>query len=211
MKLLALLIVFAVVQNLDNFVLAAAYRLKHVHITWRANLIIASLSGIATWTCMTLARGAKLHITEMGFGSTLDLLGRAALITVGCWTLLGCFQDKLFARFGERFARPRSSSRGQPIIQMSFRGAAILGAILAIDNLGPSVAFGLVHLSTAGLGIALSALTGLASIVCILAGQAAGARGQFRLKGNSSKVIGACLIIALGLLQPFDLAREALK
>ena len=43
-----LLALFAIAQNIDNFVLAGAYRFKNVLIPKQPNLLIAILSGVAT-------------------------------------------------------------------------------------------------------------------------------------------------------------------
>jgi len=48
MKITLLVILFAAVQNIDNFVVGAAYGLKNIYIGVRSNLLIGALSAAAT-------------------------------------------------------------------------------------------------------------------------------------------------------------------
>src|SRR5258708_9487036 len=79
MSAIAIIVLFAVLQNIDNFVLAAAYRLKNVLIPFRMNVLIAVFSGIATGVPVIVASGIRLETVQIGVNLTTHLPGPGTL------------------------------------------------------------------------------------------------------------------------------------
>ena len=99
--LLAVIVSLAVLQNIDNFVLAAAYRLKNVVIPASKNLLIALLSGIATGVPVVVASGLRSEAVQIGLNTSAGVAGRGILLMLGVWTLVGYFRSRLFPQLGE--------------------------------------------------------------------------------------------------------------
>jgi putative Mn2+ efflux pump MntP len=213
MSAFTFLVLYALLQNVDNLVLAAAYRLRNVTITSRSNLIIAGLSGIATGAGVIVAQVVKLNANHFGLGSTTEIIGRGILVMIGVWTLVGYFRARLFPAVNS----PHFDERGSALLEtrvtaetgrpMSLSEAVISGTALAIDNLAPSFAFGLVNpapQSLAGAGTILALLTAVFSVASVVVGQAIGARGRNGLRWVSPEIASASLIICIAILDPGD-------
>lgn len=213
MYALEFIALFALLQNIDNLVLAAAYRLKDVAITWPSNLVIAGMSGIATGAGVALAQAVKLNVGEFGLGSAAEVIGRGILVMIGSWTLVCYFRVKLFSNINAPVLKNRpsvsnegagASDSGKP---MTIAEAIVSGTALAVDNLAPSFAFGLVNPARQSLieaGATLAILTAAFSVVSVYVGQAIGAEGRSRLRWISPEVASGCLIISIGILDYGD-------
>jgi putative Mn2+ efflux pump MntP len=222
MSLVALFIVFAGVQNIDNFVLAAAYGLKNVQISVKSNLLIAALSSIATGTALLVSDVLKWEAGQLGFETATETIGRGILLMIGIWTLVACFGSSLFRQLGDaRSARQSAADQLATVITMSTPEALVVGVALAVDNIAPSFAFGLVdsirQIPLLSISL-LTALTGGASLLAVRIGQVLGrkGRGQFRKTFATTlkpEFISGMLFIAIALL-PLDadnLAEDFLK
>jgi putative Mn2+ efflux pump MntP len=220
MSALILVIVFALIQNIDNAMLAIAYRLRNVIIPLRSNLTVAALSGFATGAGVILAGASRFEAANVDLGSFSELVGRGILVMIGIWTLVGYFRSKLFPYLNEALFRDNElngghngSTSGDKII-MGVSAAMIPGTALAADNIAPSFAFGLVNSGQGSIiiaGFILAALTAAFSVVSIWIGQAAGVRGKNHLHWTSPKMVSGCLMIAIGLLEPRDFVEAWIK
>jgi putative Mn2+ efflux pump MntP len=213
LKELVLLVVFAVVQNIDNLVLAGAYRLKNVLIPLDPNLTIAALSGIATGGAVFLARFSQCEARHFGFGSFSESIGRSILVMIGVWTLVAYFRARLFPGLAKPFVT--TDALGRISIapgnftgsSMSVSEAIIPGMALAVDNIAPSFAFGLVAARQQNMiatGFALSTLIVVFSVVSVWIGQAFGGRGKKHLHWLAPEIASGCVMIAIALLDPGD-------
>lgn len=215
--LLAVILSLAVLQNIDNFVLAAAYRLKNVVIPTSKNLLIALLSGIATGVPVVVASGLRLEAVQMGLNTTAGVAGRGILLMLGIWTLVGYFRSRLFPQLCEEVSgdndghhRSVQSLGHATLIRTS--EAMIAGTALAVDNLAPSFAFGLINPMRQNAllcGLILGALVGGFSIVAVVCGQMSGrnSRPQFQRILPASitpELISGLLLIGIGVV-PLDI------
>jgi putative Mn2+ efflux pump MntP len=208
---LTFLALFAVFQNLDNLVLAAAYRWQGIQIRWGSSCFIGALSGVFTAAALLTAHFAKSQAFWLGVGRYAEVLGRGVLVTIGVLTLVGYFHARLCPLLYSSCpakAPPRSATK---LAEMKFNETVLVGTALAIDNLGPSFAFGLVESATTSVGLTLSAMTGVVSVLAVLAGQAAGAKGRHQLRQFPPKLVAASLIFCVALFDPGDLVHESFK
>jgi putative Mn2+ efflux pump MntP len=216
----------AVLQNIDNFVLAAAYRLKNVFIPISRNLLIAVLSGIATGGPVLVASGFRAEAIQMGFNATAGIAGRGILLMLGVWTLVVYFRSRLFPQLGEEEADRKDDHRHdvkspQHAVLIRISETMIAGIALAVDNLAPSFAFGLINpmrqhalLSGLLLGILVAGF----SIVAVVCGQISGSGGRAQFQRflpafiTPELISGLLLIgIALAPLDIDDWAADLLK
>jgi putative Mn2+ efflux pump MntP len=213
MILAALFVLFATVQNIDNLVVAVAYGLKNVHISLKSNFLIAALSVIATGLALISAIVLRSEAVELGFKPVTDVVGRGILLMLGVWTLVGCFRSKLFWQLSNMESDwPNQDGISRAAGEMTTAEAAVAGVALAVDNLAPSFAFGLIDLirqSPFVSGLFLTALTGIFSILAVAQGQFLGRKGYAQCRRFFPKIlrpelISGLLFIGIAIL-PFDI------
>ena len=214
MILLPLLRLFlaAIYQNVDNFALAAAYRIKNVAIPWRTNLLIAVFSGLATGAAVisgyVSGQGVDAEAEHLGLGSISEKTGRGILIMIGAWIMIGYFRSKLFRQLGNSpdptnlGRRSAESEKSNTIVQMRRSESFVVAVALAADNLGPSFFLGWAGLIRNDVNLSalvLFGLTVLFSVVAVSLGQLAGEKGRIQLRFFPAELIAAALIIGIGL------------
>lgn len=199
------LLLFAVLQNVDNFVLAVAYRWQKIEIPLSFNLLIAGLSALFTAVGIVAANVTNIEAAQRGWNNYAEVLGRGLLVMMGTWTLIGYFRTRLFPKLN----LPDSEGMVLTTTSMKGRDAFLVGTALAVDNLGPSFAFGLVNRASLGVGLTLTVLTGIVSVIFVALGVTVGANGQQRLSRLSPKLVTGCLILGIALFDPGDIARNA--
>ena len=201
MTTFAFLVLFAALQNIDNFFMAAAYRWKGLEIRWRSNLVIAALSGLFTEAAFLAANAVKSEILGYRLGEYSEMIGRGILVMIATWTLVGYFRARFFPQWSDSKTGISSGSSGAA---MGFREAAVLGVALAADNLGPSFAFGLINPAAPMIGFCLSILIFFISLLSVECGQAAAARFRNGLGKVSPKFAAGCLLLGIALFDPGD-------
>jgi putative Mn2+ efflux pump MntP len=185
-----------------------------VTICWRSNVMIAALSGIATGAGVTIGQTAKIHAGHLGWGSAPEIIGRGILAMIGIWTLIAYFRSRLYGNL-QRCLIDQSSDIGgkkaacpSSFRVMSLSEGAISGTALAIDNIGPSFAFGLVnpgHNTLGGAGPLLALFTAALSLAYVWLAQTAKMRGQNLISWVSPEIVSGCLIIGIAILDPSDI------
>jgi putative Mn2+ efflux pump MntP len=220
MSALIFLVLFALAENIDNLLLAGAYGLRNVIIPLRANLTIATLSGVATGAGVMSARLSQLEAVHFSLASLSEVVGRGMLIMIGVWALVAHFRAKLFPDLDARLPHPNkprddhSGSANNDRTVMCVSAAMLPGTALAVDNIAPSFAFGLVNPkpdSIVATGFILAALTAALSVTAVWIGQATGKRGIDHLLWISPTMASGCLMIAIALLDPGALAQAWIK
>jgi putative Mn2+ efflux pump MntP len=211
-----LLALFAVAQNVDNFVLASAYRFKNVRIPEYPNLSIAVLSGLATVLAAAAGWAFGEKAVQRGHWEVTEIMGRGLLIMLGVWTLVGYFRKKLFRQLRERedMIAPAGVRQSQPELPkvIGSSEANVAATALAIDNLAPSFAFGVRHPGFALWSVfLLGVLTAAVSVMCVVLGQSIGRDGRSRfhrstLQFVSPELVSGLLVIAIALFDPGDFA-----
>ena len=214
------LFIAAIYQNVDNFALAAAYRIKNVAIPWRANLLIAVFSSLATAAAVisgcVSGQGIDAEAERLGLGSISEKTGRGILIMIGVWIMIGYFRSKLFRQLGDspEATNPgrtsAESEKSNTIVQIRRSESFVVAVALAADNLGPSFFLGWAGLIRNDVGLSalvLFGLTLLCSILAVALGQLAGEKGRMRLRFFPAEIVSAVLIIGIGLFDSDDLMR----
>jgi putative Mn2+ efflux pump MntP len=214
------LLVAAVYQNVDNFALAAAYRIKNVVIPWRSNLLIATFSGLATGVAVVSGyasgQGIDAGAERLGLGPISERTGRGILIMIGVWILVGYFRSKLFGQLrnsaGATDPGTRSSDGIKPAAIARMRGGEsfIAAVALAADNLAPSFFLGWAGLIRNDVALSAAVLFGLTtacSLMAVALGQAAGEKGRAQLRFVPAEIVSGCLIIGIALLDSEGLMR----
>ncbi len=214
---LAVFVLLAVLQNVDNFVLAAAYRLNNVLIPTSKNLLIALLSGIATGVPVAVAGGLRSEAVQIGFDTTAGVAGRGILLMLGVWTLVGYFRSRLFPQLGEKVSdiKDDHSRSVKPVGEATLirtSEAMIAGTALAVDNLAPSFALGLINPVRQNAllsGLLLGALVAGFSLVAVIYGQISGRTGREQFKRLlpvfiAPELISGLLLVGLAVI-PLDI------
>lgn len=197
------LLLFAGLQNIDNFVVGAAYRFKSVSIPFPSNFLVSALSGLATGLACGGAQFVRSQTVRLGLEPSTEIVGRSLLLMIGTWTLVGYFRRRLFLFLNG------DALKAKPILverlkscRMTPLQAVIPGIALAIDNVGPSFGFGLIRLESTTFafeGVILALSTAIGSFVCIKVGQFVASRGA-KVCRISPEVISGSLMISIALL-----------
>ena len=216
-----LLALFAIAQNLDNFVLAGAYRFKNVLIPKQPNLLIAILSGVATVLAAGVGWAFGEKAVQQGHWEVTEVMGRGLLIMLGVWALVGYFRTKLFPQLRARKAMVATvgaaTSQAELPAVITSSEAMVAATALAIDNLAPSFAFGVRHPGYSFSSVlVLGALTAVVSVFLVALGQSTGRTGRSRfhhppIEFVSPELVSGLLIIAIGLFDPGDLAHGLIE
>jgi putative Mn2+ efflux pump MntP len=203
-RLLVAAMACGIYQNIDNFALAAAYRIKNVVIPPRANLLIAILSGMASGGAVALGCMLEEKARDC-IGDALKNFSCGILIMIGIWMLVCYFRSRLFPQLGGPAAEEQplhTASRTMPA-PMRNREALVVAIALAADNLAPSFLGGLS--GTLGgnpvlTGILLVAFTGFCSFAAVAQGQAMGRQGRLRLRHVAPELLSGCMVIGIAVL-----------
>jgi putative Mn2+ efflux pump MntP len=196
---------FAVAQNIDNLVLAAAYRIKGVLIPSRQNAVIAFASATATAAATTagwvLGERARLHGWQ-----NAEVAGRGILIMLGVWSLVGYLWKKIFRQLDQAGAPPSPPKEKENVINNL--ELMVVAVALAVDNLAPSFAFGVTQPGQTYVFIpVLTTLIFFSSILTVGVGQSLGSRGKaffgYRsLHFLAPEIVFGILILGIGLFDP---------
>jgi putative Mn2+ efflux pump MntP len=208
---LTFLALFAVLQNIDNLLLATAYRWQNIRIPWPSNFFIGALSGVFTAAAMCAAQFAKARASWLGVDNYTEVLGRGILALIGVWTLVGYFRARLFPQLHRSDPKTAQTPFASGMAELKFSEAVVPGTALALDNLGPSFAFGLVSSPTLAVALTLSVMTGFASVLAVLLGQSAGAKGRHYLRCFPPRLVAAGLILAIAIFDPGDFGHQSFK
>jgi len=212
LQILAATAAGAIYQNVDNFAFAAAYRIKNVVISWRANIVIAIFSGAASGGAVAL--GSLLEEKAQNFvGVVLKGVSCGILIVIGVWILGVYVRSNLFPRLGDSASDDDAEKLIEKIdvhdepSDMSSREAVVAAIALAADNLGPSFLGGFcgTHGANPALpGILLAALTCLFSVFAVTQGQAIGRMQYLALRRTAPGFVSGLMVIGIALLVLVD-------
>jgi putative sporulation protein YtaF len=188
----------AIASNLDNAGVGIAYGVRKIQISWLANLIIALISGIATY----LAGVAGDVVTQYVPGKTSTWIGATMMLLVGLWVMTepwrrrwqsGRSQHNMMARI----LRDPAEADFDKSKTIGLTEAFVLGIALALNALAGGFDAGIVHI-----GILVTAW---AVAVCSFAllGVTAylGRRFVPRSMGAFATQIAGLLLIVIGLHQ----------
>lgn len=219
MIFVAMLALFAVAQNIDNFVVAVAYGLKNIRICVKSNFLIGFLSATATGTALLVGSILRLEAVLLGFKSIPEVIGRGVLFMLGVWTLVGFFRVKLFRQLGGVKLNQSETAVSSSAV-MAAPEAVVVGLALAVDNVAPSFAVGLIDSIKENVFVSLlflTLLTGGLSVFAVSQGQALGRKGYVRFRRLALAVLRPELIsgilfigVAILPLDPEDLVGSLL-
>ena len=173
--------------NIDNFAIGVAYSVRKLTIGWQANLLIACLSGISTFTSMSCGDWIEQFLTP----AIAHLLGSGILIVIGLhsvWTTLQAQSERFEVDDCFNQAAQNLAST------IDLREAFVLGLSLTITNLGTGIGAGIAQLDQ-GL---TSCLSFLSSLLMIGGGSLL---GKFIAQYSGLEVISGVLLIGLGLYE----------
>ena len=172
--------------NIDNFAIGVAYSVRKLTISWQANLLIAGLSGISTFTSMSCGDWMEQFFTP----AIAHVIGSGILVVIGLHSVWTTLQDQL-----NRFEADDCSNQVSQNLTstIDLREALFLGLSLTITNLGTGIGAGLAQLDQ-GL---TSCLSFLSSLLMIGGGSQLGKL----IEHSGLEVISGILLIGLGLYE----------
>ena len=178
--------------NIDNFAVGVAYSVKKLTISWTANLLIAVLSGISTFSSMSLGDWINRFLSP----NLAHNLGCSILIIIGCLTILEILKKKLASSSDQTIEHLTEETISKII---SIREALIIGLALTITNLGTGIGAGIAQLDL----FLTSCFSFFSSLLMIGGGSLLGHLVTSRFSGNRLEFISGLLLISLGLYEYF--------
>ncbi|MGK7875263.1 MAG: manganese efflux pump [Xenococcaceae cyanobacterium] len=190
--------------NVDNFAVGIAYSVKKLTISFPANLLIASLSGISTFTSMSVGDWVNHFLSP----NVAHKLGSGILIIIGFLTIW----DILKAQFNFSMEEKENNSEieihnlieynnsidvGKIRKFISLREALLLGLALTITNLGTGIGAGIAQLNL----LLTSCFSFLSSLLTIGGGSFLGNLVTSRFSGSRLELLSGILLISLGLYE----------
>ncbi|MBV8884827.1 MAG: sporulation membrane protein YtaF [Chroococcidiopsidaceae cyanobacterium CP_BM_RX_35] len=197
-------VLLAVSSNVDAFAVGIAYGVKKVRIALLANLLIAIVSGLGTFTSMEAGELVSNFLPN----ALANALGSAVLIAIGIWSIWEALRKEKKARRKEFKSRDEQFSfntyvRNPEIVdvdksnRVELKEAWTLAFALTINNLGNGLGAGL-----SGLNIAMTTgLTFITSLLAISIGYVLGSTFTAKLSGSVPGIASGVLIIALGIYE----------
>ena len=190
--------------NIDNFAVGIAYSVKKSTTSFPANLLIASLSGISTFTSMSVGDWINRFLSP----NIAHELGSGILILIGFITIWDILKKKFKFSLEEQGNNReikiyhscednRTTNVGQNRQIISLREALLLGLALTITNLGTGIGAGIAQLDLA----LTSCLSFFSSLLTIGGGFLLGNLVTSRFSGSRLEFISGILLIGLGLYE----------
>ncbi|MDD3223778.1 MAG: sporulation membrane protein YtaF [Clostridium sp.] len=215
MMIVILLIAF--VSNLDNFAVGVSYGARKIFIPFKANFIIAIITGLGTLISMILGK----FISNIFTTSEANFLGGLVIVLVGVWIFAKELIDLLKKKKGINECEEKNIDRNiqdyglireiprileNPFLAdndfsgyISMRESVVLGSALAINNMANGIGAGLAGLNP--IATALSAF--VISLIFVWIGIKLGHDYIYNFLGKISGPIAGIILIILGIYEMF--------
>lgn len=188
----------AIASNLDNAGVGIAYGVRKIQISWSANLIIALISGLATY----LSGVAGDVVTQYVPGKAATWTGATMMLIVGLWVMSEPWRRKWQAgrspdNMMSRILRDPAEADFDKSKTISLTEAFVLGIALALNALAGGFDAGIVHIgilvTACAVAVCSFALLGMTAYL--------GRRFVPRSMGALATQIAGLLLIAIGIHQ----------
>lgn len=192
---------FAVSANIDNFVIGISYGIKHIKVTWQANILIAVLTFSGTLLSMLAAQGLTQFISL----TLSNTIGSLILIVIGIISIIQYIICEI--KKGGRACSKKNIELAETYDKNSnkkleWHEAFVLGLSLSINNIGVGIGA-----SIAGIGIIPAAISTLiCSMLFLYTGNKLGNSCFSKLLGRHTQLVSGLIIIALGMWEIISLS-----
>lgn len=193
------IIALAIAANLDNAGVGIAYGVRKIHISSVANLIVALISGLATWLSALVGRFMRYYIHP----GVATWIGAIVMFAVGVWVLSDPFRQKWKQNRSSnqnvlgRILDDPSAADFDSSKTISLLEATVLGVALAMNAFAGGFDAGVTHLDVWITSLFVSifsyVLLGLSAMI--------GRRYAARTLGDHATLIAGLLLILIGVHQ----------
>lgn len=211
------ILLIAFVSNLDNFAVGVSYGTRKIFIPFKANFIIAIITGLGTFISMILGK----FISNIFTTSEANFLGSLVIILVGVWIFVKelinllkkkksideC-EEKSIDRNIENYGLIREIPRilQNPFLAdndfsgyISIGESVVLGAALAVNNMANGIGAGLAGLNPIATALAAFVI----SLIFVWTGIKLGHDYIYNFLGKISGPIAGIILIILGIYEMF--------
>lgn len=195
----ATMVAIAIASNLDNAGVGIAYGVRNIQISWGANLLIAIISGVATFLSGVVGN-VVTHYISTDFASWI---GAAVVILVGLWV----FSEPVRQAWSIKRAKEKNVVMrilDDPAVAdfdesktIGYTEAFVLGIALAMNALAGGFDAGVVRIPVTWTAL----LVALASYLLLGIATFVGRRYAAKSLGNKATYIAGILLIAVGIHQ----------
>ncbi|MCR3758982.1 sporulation membrane protein YtaF [Clostridium felsineum] len=188
------IVLFAIIINLDNFIVGVAYGIRKVKITFVINFIIASMSFILTLISMVLGKFLYCFLPK----SISNIMGSVILSIMGLYYILS-FLVKKFRNKKDGILDSPEKADVDNSGDINVKESITLGLALSLNNIG-------IGAGASMLGINMyEAATSIFifSMVSIPLGYIVGSKYFYKLFGDYGELISGVIILLLAIYQLF--------
>ena len=180
------MLLFAIAANADNLIVAAAYRLRGVVITWRANGVISLITGFCTGLAMLMASSVvQWWLSER----MAAFIGAVLLVGTGLWFIASGEKNGHQLRY-RLYRRWYLRKQGNPQWEL-----LLLALLLSINNLAGGIGAGMTGISPIGTAVMVS----VGSMLSIALGQHLAAKPWLKRWEKYLSWVAGGLLIVLGV------------
>lgn len=183
------IIVVGIAANLDNLGISISYGIRKIKIPFISNFIICFTSMAATYLSVVMGASITYFISSY----LANLIGSVLLCLIGIWTLL--FHRKSVI---SDLDDPEEVDWDKNQI-ISWKESLYLGAALSLNCIASGISMGASQISP----LWTTASVGIFSLATIGSGQHLGYQLKRTFLGKYSTIIGASLLILIGILELF--------
>lgn len=211
--MIIVILLIAFVSNLDNFAVGVSYGTRKIFIPFKANLIIALITGLGTFISMILGK----FISNIFTTAEANFLGGAVIVLVGVWIFIKEFvnlfkKEKSISECEEKdiencgFIREIPKILENPFLAdndfsgyISIGESITLGSALAVNNMANGIGAGLAGLNPIATALAAFVI----SLIFVWMGIKLGHDYIYNLLGKISGPLAGIILIILGIYEMF--------
>jgi putative sporulation protein YtaF len=200
------ILLIAISSNADNLVVGVAYGIRNIRVPLSSNLLIAALTGIASFASMLLGQQISLYMRPQ----LANLVGGGLIAALGAWVLVQSARSRgrdrdnaaTWSKNASALRRLLSVMR-DPVKadcdssgHIDLKEVCLLAVALSLNNIGNGIGAGMVGLNPVLTTLAVV----LVSVVLLWAGVTAGRYGQGML-GGFARIVSGVLLVAVGVYE----------
>ena len=181
---LGTILLLGVGVNLDNLCIGISFGLAKKDISAYANLLIALISGLASYAVCACAQALTKSLSCVA-----TIIGSILLIGLGIWTIVSCFRKKT----------ENEDAAGMAARSIGLMEACMLGFALALNALAASLGMGLSGVSALEVGLSI----GVCSFITVGIGNYLGKKTMSIKAPGKLDLISGLFLIAIGVWELF--------
>ncbi|AAK78115.1 putative sporulation protein YtaF [Clostridium acetobutylicum] len=194
------IVLFAIIINIDNFIVGVAYGIRKVKITFLINFVIAFMSFLLTLISMVLGKFLYYFLPK----SISNIFGSLILSIMGLYYIISFFVKRIKIKKGNPGDQKSILDNPEKADvdnsgQIDIKESITLGLALSLNNIGIGAGASMLGINMYEAAISIFVF----SIISIPLGYTVGSKYFYKLFGDYGELISGIVIILLAMYQLF--------